>query len=99
MELAVFSVLETEAERRTGSNPVGGTKNKIMVDYVLVLDIRDNGLLCYYCGYSNSLGIPKNSTEYKRAMKIAYMDEAIEICEQINKLNSLTYHVEEHMYM
>jgi hypothetical protein len=70
-----------------------------MVDYVLVSDVSDNGMLYYYCGYFEG-GIPINTLKYEKAMKIPYQKEAQEICDRVNAMKNcpFKYHVEEHMY-
>ena len=58
-------------------------KKEGSISYVLVLDVSDNEQLYYYCGYFKN-GIPINSVDYVKAMKIAFKDEAEEICDKIN---------------
>lgn len=76
-------------------------------DYVLVVDVTDNGQLYYYTGYYSLYGgdkipIPANTQDYAKALKIAYKDEAELLCETINRITEFSspfrYHVEEHAY-
>jgi hypothetical protein len=69
------------------------------MDQVLVCDVSDNGRLYYYCGYFKK-GIPVNSNDYTKAMKIPYPKEAQALCDLINNQenSSFKYHVEEHAY-
>jgi hypothetical protein len=76
----------------------------LMLCYVLVVDVSDNGKLYYYRGYFNfsrpiNLSFPENSNEFDEAMKCTDQETANRICEAINKMETpFKYHVEEHMY-
>ena len=74
-----------------------------ILDYVIVYNVSNNSQPWYYGGYFNGK-FPFNSQDYTKALKIAYEDEAKQLCVDLN--NALTennigfipYHVEEHKY-
>lgn len=70
------------------------------VDYVLVVDVSDNGRLYYYAGYYNENFIPENTQDYNEAFKIENEEEANSVCIKLNELDKspFKYHVEEHSY-
>lgn len=79
------------------------------VSYVIVSDVSDTGQLYYYTGYFKPIDadailtpwLPVNSTDYTKALKMPFRDEAESLCEEINKLKkcAFKYHVQEHAYM
>ncbi len=72
-------------------------------NYVLVIDVSDTGELYYYTGLFKN-NCPVNTTDYLRAAKFIFEEEAEVLAINMNKLMydtkiALSYHVEEHMYM
>lgn len=72
-------------------------------NYVLVIDVSNTGQPYYYTGLFKN-NCPENTTDYIRAAKFIFEEEAEVLAINMNKLMydskiALSYHVEEHMYV
>lgn len=71
--------------------------------YVLVPDVT-SGLIHYYEGYFledflTKKQMPVCTSEFTKALKNVFKEEAQYLCNEINKISNSKFHVEEHCYM
>ncbi len=74
------------------------TKSNIP-NYVIVCNIQQDNMLYYYTGVFTE-DKPYNSPNYIKAVKLIFKDEAQQLVDNLNLIqSSYIFRVEEHMYM